>query len=230
MQPYFLPFLGYFSLIKHTDRFILFDVVQFKRRGWIERNRILKPEEGWQYIKVPLKKQPLNTLIKDMVVNNHTDWKSKIFSQLEHYKKNAPFYKETIHIIEKAFTNDVSISVLNKHILHVICDYLGFNREFELFSLMGLEIEQPQAPDEWALNICKSLGNITEYWNSPGGVNFFNRAKYNNNSIDLKFHEVVLSEYNQKRENFEAGLSIVDVLMYNSKDKTNEILDDYRLF
>ena len=38
MQPYFLPYLGYFSLIKHTDKFILLDTVQFIRHGWIERN------------------------------------------------------------------------------------------------------------------------------------------------------------------------------------------------
>ncbi|HOC37490.1 MAG TPA: WbqC family protein, partial [Tenuifilaceae bacterium] len=50
MQPYFFPYIGYFSLIKHTDEFILLDTVQFIRHGWIERNRILKPSDGWQYI------------------------------------------------------------------------------------------------------------------------------------------------------------------------------------
>ena len=59
MQPYFFPYLGYFSLIKHTDEFILFDPVQFIRHGWIERNRILKPENGWQYISVPLEKHEM---------------------------------------------------------------------------------------------------------------------------------------------------------------------------
>lgn len=48
MQPYFLPHLGSFSLIAHCDRFILLDAVQFIRHGWIERNRILKPADGWQ--------------------------------------------------------------------------------------------------------------------------------------------------------------------------------------
>ena len=47
MQPYFFPYLGYVSLIKHCDRFVLLDTVQFMRHGWIERNRVLKPAEGW---------------------------------------------------------------------------------------------------------------------------------------------------------------------------------------
>ena len=43
MQPYFLPYLGYFSLIKHADIWVVFDTPKFIRHGWIERNRILSP-------------------------------------------------------------------------------------------------------------------------------------------------------------------------------------------
>ena len=86
MQPYFFPYLGYFGLINHTEKFILFDTVQFIRHGWIERNRILKPMEDWQYIAVPLKKHSQKTLIKDIEINNSIDWKNKIFAQLTHYK------------------------------------------------------------------------------------------------------------------------------------------------
>lgn len=88
MQPYFFPYLGYFSLIKHTDRFILFDTVQFIRHGWIERNRILKPNEGWQYIQVPLiKDKGRDTVIKDVKIRNTENWQQKIIAQLQHYKK-----------------------------------------------------------------------------------------------------------------------------------------------
>ena len=58
MQPYFFPYLGYFSLIKHTDRFILLDTVQYNYQGWLARNRTLKHGEGWQYIGVPLAAHP----------------------------------------------------------------------------------------------------------------------------------------------------------------------------
>lgn len=70
MQPYFLPYLGYISLIKNTDKFILFDTVQFIRHGWIERNRILKQTGGWQYIQIPLEKKQMSTVIKDVKINN----------------------------------------------------------------------------------------------------------------------------------------------------------------
>ncbi len=90
MQPYFLPYLGYFALIKHTDKFIVFDTPQYIRHGWIERNRILKPSEGWQYINVPLEKRPRDIAIKDLRIRQNDDWRRKILAQLEHYKKRLP--------------------------------------------------------------------------------------------------------------------------------------------
>src|SRR5665648_86327 len=86
MQPYFFPYLGYFSLIKNTEQFILFDPVQFIKHGWIERNRILKPQGDWQYISVPLVKHSRDTIIKDIQISNTNDWKQTIFAQLVHYK------------------------------------------------------------------------------------------------------------------------------------------------
>src|SRR4030042_3246951 len=79
MQPYFFPYLGYFSLIKHTERFVLLDSVQFIKHGWVKRNRILKPGSGWQYILVPLVKHNRDTKIKDIRIKNTLDWRNTIF-------------------------------------------------------------------------------------------------------------------------------------------------------
>lgn len=232
MQPYFVPYLGYFSLIKHTDKFILFDSVQFIRHGWIERNRILKPNEGWQYIQVPLIKASRETLIKDMLINNSSNWQKKILAQLEHYKKKSPYYFQTIQVLQNIFDdNNIynDITSLNKVCLENICKYLGISANFEIFSRMNLPIQHANAPDEWALNICKAMGNIDEYWNPIGGVSFFDKSKYTNNNIVLKFHQSRLNPYNQKRSFFEQGLSILDVMMFNSPAEINKMLDDYEL-
>lgn len=230
MQPYFFPYLGYISLLKHTDEFILFDTVQFIRHGWIERNRILKQGEGWLYIKAPIVKEARDTLIKDVLINNKEDWKAKIRAQLQPYKKIAPYYRDVISMIEELFENDYDTIVeLNKASLEAICDYLGINHDIKVFSKMDLSIEPANAPDEWALNICKALGDIDEYWNPPGGQEFFDRKKYDDAGIKLVFHKSLLSAYDQKREPFEPGLSILDVLMFNSPEKVNKMLDVYEL-
>jgi len=230
MQPYFLPYLGYFSLIKHTDEFILFDTVQFIRHGWIERNRILKPSNGWQYIMVPLKKHSRETIIKDIEINNDQQWKEKILAQLQHYKKQAPYFSNVIDILNEIFSKEYATIVdLNLASLKTVCYYLGINTPIQVFSLMNIDIEPANAPDEWALNICKALGNVDEYWNPPGGQSFFDKKKYESADINLKFHSAILTDYDQKRNVFEPGLSIIDVMMFNSVEEINKMLDNYEL-
>jgi hypothetical protein len=230
MQPYFLPYLGYWSLIKHTDNFILFDVVQFIRHGWIERNRILKPNEGWQYIQVPLQSFSRETKIKDIKINNELDWENKIFAQLQHYKKKAPYFNNTVNLLQSILDiKQDDIVSLNKIAIEKICDYLGIEKNITIFSQMNLQIDKVNAPDEWALNICKALENVDEYWNPPGGKGFFDKSKYDGAHIKLKFHSIITTEYNQRRNVFEPSLSIIDVLMFNSVDEINKMLDNYEL-
>jgi hypothetical protein len=231
MQPYFFPYIGYISLIKHTDHFILFDTVQFIRHGWIERNRILKPNEGWQYIQIPLmKKEGRNTLIKDIEINNKENWQSRILAQLQHYKKIAVNYFKGIDLLNDIFSSTYeSIVTLNKVSLEKTLHYLGIEKKIDVFSEMDLSIEAVNAPDEWALNICKALGGVTEYWNPPGGQSFFDKSKYDGAGIKLNFQHVQLTEYNQKRKLFEAGLSIIDVMMFNSVEEIDQMLDKYEL-
>ena len=231
MQPYFFPYIGYISLIKHTDRFILFDTVQFIRHGWIERNRILKQNQGWQYIQIPLIKQNgRDTLIKDVEINNNENWESKILAQLQHYKKKAPNYFKVISLLNDIFSQKYEdIVTLNKTSLEKTLQYLGIEKGLEVFSKMNLQIEEVNAPDEWALNICKAIVGTDEYWNPPGGQSFFDKSKYDNAGIKLKFQNIQLIEYNQNRDIFESGLSILDVMMFNSVEEINEMLDKYEL-
>ena len=163
MQPYFLPYVGYFSLIAACDRFILLDTVQFIRHGWIERNRILRPEEGWQYIGVPLRRHHRETLIQDVRIDRATDWRRRILAQLEHYRKRAPRYHEVAAWLQAALDHETdSIVKLDRRLLERTCERLGVATPIEVFSEMDLEIEPPSAPDEWALNICRALGGVTE--------------------------------------------------------------------
>lgn len=229
MQPYFCPYIGYVSLVKHTDEFILFDGVQFIRHGWIERNRILKQTGGTTYIQVPLVKHPHTTLIKDIRIRNAEDWKAKILAQLTFYKKGNRYYKGVMELIDSVFKNEyTSIVKLNRDMLVAICEYLNIDTTIKIFSEMNLNIDEVRAPDEWALNICKVYG-ADEYWNPPGGRSFFDKTKYYNADIKLYFQQIKMPQYKQKYNAFESGLSIIDVMMYNSPETINQYLDEYEL-
>lgn len=229
MQPYFFPYIGYFSLIQSCDKFIIFDTPQFMRKGWIERNRILKLTGGSTYIKVPLIKSPLDTAILDMKINNDIDWKNKIIAQLDIYKKIAPFYRTTMDLIHHCLCGEhIKISKLNEVIIREVSKYLGIKTEISVYSQSNKIIESVNNPDEWALEICKSIGADT-YINAPGGKEFFDSEKYKKENIKLLFIEPILQSYNQNTNNFEAGLSIIDVLMFNSKENTINLINNYTL-
>jgi hypothetical protein len=226
MQPYFFPYLGYYSLIRKSDKFILFDSVQFIRRGWIERNRILKPAEGWQYVAVPLVKKELSTIICEMEIKNNENWREKLLSQLAHYKKRAPFFRETIDVVENSINvNTNSIVKLNENILKKTCEYFDIPLDVSVFSEMNLLIDEVTHPGEWALNITKSL-NGKEYINPIGGVEIFNGEQFTNAGITLKFLGNNLSSYSQRRVVFESGLSIIDVMMFNDPSAIRKLIDD----
>jgi hypothetical protein len=227
MQPYFFPYLGYFGLIKHSDIFIIADNVQYIESGWIRRNRILKPKEGWQYIGVPVVKCSHKTIINDIKIKENEPWRDKIFRQLHHYSKKAPYYKEVIRFLEHAFAIETdSISALNVHLLVETCKYIGIPFNVEIFSQMTVDVKRASTADEWALNTCKALGADT-YINPPGGIEFYDSRKYFHVGVELEFLKVNLRPYDQGNGAFEKGLSILDVMMFNSPQQIHTMLDDY---
>jgi WbqC-like protein family len=229
MQPYFMPYVGYFALIAKSDKFILFDTPQFIRHGWIERNKISKPNGESLYIKVPLEKHSRDTAILSVKINNFENWQGKILAQLIPYRKKAKNYSQIIILLNEIFSfKTESIVALNYFALQNICNYLEITTPISIWSELNIEIEEVDTPDEWALNICKAL-NAKSYYNPEGGLTFFNKDKYDNVGIDLKFMRMHTKQYAQFTNEFLPSLSIIDVLMFNSKEEIHKMLQDYEL-
>lgn len=178
----------------------------------------------------PIKKHDQKCPIKDVQIDNSYDWKRKILAQLVHYKK-APYYYRVLEVLKELFEKDFeTITEFDRDSLTKIAEYLEITTPIRLFREMNLEIESVKCADEWALNICKAIPGATEYWNPPGGRTFFNPQKYIDSKIDIKFEEVEITEYSQKGVDFEAGLSIIDVMMFNSAEEINRMLDRYKIY
>lgn len=225
MQPYFFPYLGYFDLINYSDRWIVFDTVQYIRHGWVNRNRILHPEQGWQYIVVPLKKHSWDTVIRDIEIGDGPMWHQRILGQNQHYKKKAPYFRETHRLVEECLAiEERSISRLNVAILEKVCLHLGIPFEYEYFSEMQLELESVVEPGDWALRISEKLG-AEEYVNPPGAAAIFDSSEFEASGIKLTIRKLLPLEYACSGYEFVPGLSIIDVLMWNPPDKVKEYLD-----
>jgi len=219
MQPYFFPYLGYFDLINRTDRWIVFDTAQYIRHGWVNRNRILHSDSGWQYINVPLKKHSRGTTIKDIEISGNVDWRKRILGQLSHYKKKARYYRETMELVAACLDEREShITLLNVQVMINVCRGLGIDFHFDFFSEMDVDLGPVEGPGDWALRISEAIG-ATEYLNPSGGEDIFDPEKFAACGITLKIQKFQNMEYTCRRWEFVPGLSIIDVLMWNTPEE-----------
>jgi hypothetical protein len=228
MQPYFFPYLGYFDLINRVDRWIIFDTAQYIRHGWVNRNRILHPAAGWQYILVPLRKHSRDSAIKDIETKDPSEWRGRILGQISHYRKRAPYFNQAYRLVEECLgTEQRNLARLNATILGKVCAYLGIAFEYAFFSEMALAIGPVAAPGDWALRICEAV-KADEYLNPPGGETLFDRDKFAAAGIRLRIQEAFEFSYACPGYQFEPSLSVVDVLMWNPPEKVKAFLKNRR--
>lgn len=228
-QPYFFPYIGYFSLIAAVDTFIFFDVSQLNRQGWMTRNRILRPDDDWQYIHARTKYLPVNGMLSDCLLKEGTEWKDKILAQLAHYKKKAPFYKETIELIaDLLYQPETHLADFNIKSTVAIARKLNIETTIYRYNDIITKVEKAERGNLWGLSFCKAFGGDT-YINAPGGVALYTLDDYINAGIKLGFIQHRLLPYPQNNENFIPGLSIIDVLMYNGFEVTSNLINDFTI-
>jgi hypothetical protein len=231
MQPYFLPYLGYFDLLNLTDTWIVFDTPQYRKHSWVNRNRILRAGSGWQYILVPTKQHPHDIPINQKEILPGMDWRGLILRQLEHYKKDAPYYKEVVSFLEEGLSGlggylaDVNITLFRK-----VAQYLGIEKPIHVFSKMNLTLPGPvNTPGDWGVRIAQAVG-ASEFVNRPGGAAFIDESIYRENGIRLIFQSFTNMKYGcGKYHQYEPDMSIIDVMMWNSPEEIKTYLDTWRL-
>lgn len=232
MQPYFFPYLGYFDLINVVDHFVVYDSVQYIKHGWINRNRILKPTGGGQYITVPINRSSFHdsykTPIMDVEIYQGDDWKTRIIGQLDHYRRKAPYFWETVKLVKSCLdTEEIFIARLNVSIFEKVCNVLEVKFTYNLSSEMQLPITSSLNAQDRVLEICEILG-ASRYINLPGGRDLYDEQPFRERGIEIEFRDLPAFRYSCQDYEFIPNLSIIDVLMWNAPEKVREHLERHR--
>ena len=207
MQPYFIPYAGYFRLFTMPDLFVIYDCVQFPRRGWVHRNKLTTYNKDVDWITIPLKKQQ-----RDVKINN-LEFADEIKDLWQKEKNKFPIFKVQSNIIEN-ISNLSSEKPLNFIVnsLKEVCDTLEI--KFNVIFSSELKIPEEYKGQNRIIEICKRLKAKT-YINSPGGVELYNKEIFNKNGINLAF----LTKYQG------SNISILERVAYeNTIDIKQEIL------
>lgn len=226
MQPYFIPYIGYWQLMNAVDKYIVYDDVNFIKGGWINRNRILVNGEA-KYFNIPMLGASPHKLINEVEVNHNEKLKNKNMRVIEGAYQKAPYYEEVKALLEEIMNGEqksISDFILNS--FKIINKYLGINTELILSSTLDKDCSL-KGQDK-VLSICELLG-ATEYYNAIGGQELYSFEEFKKHGISLKFLDTGAIEYKQFGNEFQSNLSIIDMMMFNSKDKIKEFLNKYTL-
>lgn len=226
MQPYFIPYIGYWQLMNAVDKYVIYDDVNYIKGGWINRNRILVEGQS-KYFNIQLIGASSNKKINEIGINRDFRIVGKELRIIEGAYKKAPFYDMLQSVIEKILQcEDDNLSNYLKNSFDIICDYLGITTKL-IFS-SSLDKDCNLRGQEKVISICKLLG-ATEYYNAIGGQHIYSHSDFLRHGIKLKFLQTNDIEYRQFDNIFQENLSIIDVLMFNSKARVRQMLQEYSL-
>lgn len=228
MQPYLFPYLGYFQLIKQVDCFVVYDDAQYKKGGWVNRNRILYKNEAYLFTFGVSKASYQLPINERYFSNKFNEDKSKFCRILIDAYSTAPFYHDVINLVGGILdTPEKNVARFNERSLKIICDYLDIKTPFLAASqLCGVNPES--RAQKKVIEIVKAVGG-KKYINPIGGLELYSKEIFKEHSLDLSFLRMKDINYKQVGESFLPSLSIIDVMMFNSKETVKHFLEEYEL-
>jgi hypothetical protein len=215
MQPYFLPYIGYLQLISAVDAFVVYDNIKYTKKGWINRNRFLM-NRAVAGFSLPLRKDSDFLDVNQRVLADSFDREDLLNRFREAYRK-APEFPSVMPLLEKVIWNPVAN--LFEYIfwsIRSVCEFLEIKTPLVVSSTIACDHSLKSA--ERVQAICKALGAET-YVNPVGGMELYSKEDFARNGIDLKFLKALPFEYSQGGSPFVPWLSILDVLMFNRKER-----------
>jgi hypothetical protein len=224
MQPYIFPYIGYIQLIAAVDKFVVYDDVTFIKQGWINRNNILLNNKPFLFT-IPLVNASSNSLIYNTLLDSRQAWKNKLLKTFQQAYRKAPYFSPVYELVERVIMADAeTISELATESLLTVVSYLGILTQIQVTS-RNYDNQNLTAQDR-VLDICR-LEQASHYINPIGGQQLYSKSDFLARGIRLDFIKSLDIKYNQFSDPFVPWLSIVDVLMFNSPERTRELIMNY---
>jgi hypothetical protein len=216
MQPYFLPYIGYFQLIAAVDLFIVYDNIKYTKKGWINRNRMLSNGAD-SVFSLPLKADSDALDVRERSLAPAFD-RARFLQKFAGAYQKAPHFRTTYALLEEVVHCDAdNLFEFIHHSLRATCRHLGIGTEFRVSSTVPID-HQLRGQDK-VIALCHAVDAQT-YVNPIGGVELYTKDAFGRGGIDLHFIRSRPVEYEQFGQPFVPWLSIVDVLMFNSPRET----------
>ncbi|MCO8163209.1 WbqC family protein [Pseudomonas sp. 21LCFQ010] len=210
MQPYLLPYIGYWQLLLASDCFVIYDDVNYINRGWINRNRILINDEPG-LITLPLLRASQNRKINEIKIAPTEQWQRRMLASVEMAYRKAPCFDQVLPLVERILNyENNNLAQFLTHQIQALANFMGLKTRIvpssQVYGNAHLTAQ------ERILDICRQEG-ATRYINAQGGQSLYQPSAFANAGIDLKFIAMQPLPYRQRGKAFTPYLSIIDTLM-----------------
>lgn len=212
LQSSYIPWKGYFDLVNAADVFVFFDEVQYTRRDWRNRNKIIVDGVP-KWLTIPVEsKGRFDAAIKDMYVADKK-WADKHLNTIRHAYRKAPFFAEYFPLIEDAYRDAASMSALssiNQLFIERLSQMIGAETRFRVSDGTPRTTSDPTRR---LAEICAAYG-ATTYLSGPSAKSYLDPAVFDELHIDLRYCDYSgYPTYAQATETFEHGVSVIDLLL-----------------
>jgi hypothetical protein len=183
MQPYFFPYAGYFRLLYMADYFVIFDCVQFPRRGWVHRTQVNEQCGEIEWLTLPLAKQPCDVLIRDLVFAPGA--RALLDARLARYAWLGDAHGAAGDRIRAHLYGSLGSVIDYLELgLRLVADLLGLNPIFCRSSALGLP--PTLRSQERVIAAVKAVGGA-HYLNAPGGRGLYDPVCFTAEGLTLSF-------------------------------------------
>lgn len=222
MQPYLFPYIGYFQLMNAVDEFVVYDNIEFTKKGWINRNKILVNGKD-EFITLPVKKGSDFLYIQQRALAEvWPGHRTKMLNRIVECYKKAPYFQFAFPVVEKSLLfEEINLFKFLFNSLKVTKDYLEIETEILISS--SIEINHDLKGEKKVIEICKAR-NATTYLNAIGGMHLYSTHNFKLADINLRFLKTDDINYSQFKNEFVPFLSIIDLMMFNSKEDIKNML------
>jgi len=223
MQPYLFPYIGYWQLIYASDRFVIYDDVNYIKQGFINRNYILSNNQK-QLFTLQLIGASSNKLINEIKVGNN---QKKLLKTIKQNYMKTPFFNDIYPLIEEILLyKESNLALFIGNSIKKIVDFLEIDTDIIYSS--NIKKNNSLKAQSKVIDICKIL-EAKVYINPIGGQKLYDKNTFTNNNIELKFLKPKNILYTQFNNKFVENLSIIDIMMFNDKKTIQKFLREYEL-
>lgn len=226
MQPYLFPYLGYWQLITCGDIFVIFDDVNYIKRGWINRNNILLNGEAHKFT-LPVAGASQNRQICEIELLQESKEKQKLLKTIENAYQKAPYFNKIFPIISEIIEfPEVNLVNFLENQFAILFSYLGISTQ--IIRSSSISKNSTLKGEDKIIEICQLLHADT-YVNAIGGKELYIKKHFEEKNIQLYFIKMGSIQYQQFNNEFIPNLSIMDVLMFNERSIVQHLLQKYTL-